>query len=79
MSLCSGDKIIFVSLSSPLSKLLLINAKKEKIVCYTHISQEEGSPCCGGVTREVGGSETEREIGPTPLSWFPQGETDEAE
>lgn len=49
-------------------------------MCYTHISQEEGSPCSWrGAPREVGGRGTEREIGPKPLSWFAQGETDEAE
>ena len=33
----------------------------------------------GGGPRKVGGRGTEREIGPKPLSWFAQGETDEAE
>ena len=33
----------------------------------------------GGAPRKVGGRGTEREIGPKPLSWFAQGETDEAE
>ena len=43
--------------------------------------KRRGSPCSGGggVPRKVGGRGTEREIGPKPLSWFAQGETDEAE
>ena len=48
-------------------------------MCYTHISQKAGLPFDGGPPGEVGGREREREIGQKPLSWFPQGETDEAE